>query len=161
MHAAVHGRGLAAAVGVVAGAILDQAPVVAGEEDQRILVQVVLLELGQHLADGVIRRDQRGGEILAFPVCSILRQGFGNPVQVALGRFFHRVMDGQRREVQEKRPLLVAFHEVGHHVALVIGLVAAVGADIGGPFAFACPAFVVFRHGRTRATSMKPRSSGP
>ena len=85
--------------------------VIACQEDQRVLFQLVLLQHRQQFAHRVVNGDYRPGQCFAFPL------GFG-AILIASRRISAGRVDGVRREVQEERLAPVAIDKFGHVVAI-------------------------------------------
>ena len=103
--AALEERPLGAAQRRVPGRDGPEAAVVADEDDQGVLLEVVGAQAGKYLADRVVHGDGHGGVGFALTGLHV-----GEPLQVGLGgleRFVHR----RERQAKEEGGAMVAIHK--------------------------------------------------
>ena len=120
MDAALEEGRLPAAIGLVdlGQADIARAPVIAGEDHHRVLVEAELLQLLQQTPDIAVEVAHHRA-IDSQAVILDLRQG----VVVGLGRLQGRV-DGVGREVHEEGPVAVRLHRLQRLVRQIVGHVA-------------------------------------
>ena len=136
---AIHGAAIDGADG--------HAAVVAGEDDQRLLAQVHLVERGDELADGLVEVADVVGVERVFAIVFALSRTFDflPAAFLAVRRCQNRPVDERCRVINEERPIAVAFDEVHDELVKHIGRITCVGhrhglavlVERGLPVAFA------------------------
>ena len=84
---AVVGFDRADAVHRVGAVVVEDAAVVAGEDDERVVGQLQLVELGEHLANGPVELDDGVAADAALALAAELRVRHARDVDVVRGHF--------------------------------------------------------------------------